>query len=109
MRHRTAIVLALTGLLGALIMTAPARCATYHGRSVDETRYQASILNNDYGQIDNVEVRFHGANAYVSVYGGARLVLILEDEEISDPRRIPAHDPRRGIMWEICVKDMRGR
>jgi hypothetical protein len=76
---------------------------------VDDRRYQASILNHDYGLIDGVEVRFHDLNAYVRLRGGWQLVLVLEDEEIADPRRIPAYDPERGVMWEISVKNMRWR
>ena len=38
--------------------------------------------------------------------GGGRLVLILQDEEITDPHRIPADDPQRGIVWEISVTDL---
>ena len=103
------IVLATTGLLVALLAARPARCATFHGKSVDGRRYQGSVLNNDYGLIDGVEIRFQSEHAYVYLHGGSRLVLILQDEDIADPHRIPADDPRRGIVWEINVKDLSGR
>ena len=76
---------------------------------MDGRRYQASVLNPDYGLIDGVEIRFQSEHVYVYLHGGGRLVLILQDEDIADPRRIPADDPRRGIVWEIDVKDLRAR
>ena len=103
------IALAIAGLLAALLAAEEAAAATFQGRSVDGRRYQASVLNHDYGLIDGVEVRFQSEHAYVYLHGGGRLVLILQDEEIADPRRIPADDPRRGIVWEIDVKDLRAR
>ena len=48
-------------------------------------------------------------HAFVYLHGGGRLVLVLQDEDITDPHCIPADDPRRGIVWEIRVKDLRGR
>jgi hypothetical protein len=108
--NRTApILLALTGLLAALAAAREAPAATFQGRSVDGPRYQASVLNYDFGMLDGVEVRFQYDHAYVYVRGGVRLVLVLQDEEIADPHRIPADDPRRGVVWEINVKDLRGR
>ena len=109
MHRNRSIVLAGAGLLVALLAAAGATAATFQGRSVDGRRYQASVLNPDYGLIDGVEVRFQSEHAYVYLHGGGRLVLILEDEDIADPRRIPADDPRRGIVWEINVKDLRAR
>jgi hypothetical protein len=103
------IVLATSGLLAALLAVEEARAATFQGRSVDGRRYQASVLNHDLGLIDNVEVRFQSERAYVYLRGGGCLVLFLQDEDIADPRRIPADDPRRGVVWEINVKDLRAR
>ena len=103
------IVLASAGLIVVLLAAAASAAATFQGRSVDDRRYHASVLNNDYGIIDAVEVRFESERAYVYLRGGGRLVLILQDEDIADPRRIPADDPRRGIVWEISVKDLRAR
>ncbi len=103
------ITLAVTGLLAASLCAEPAAAATFQGRSVDGRRYQASVLNPDYGMIDGVEVRFQGEHAYVYLHGGGRLILILQDEEIADPRCILADDPRRGIVWELRVKDLRSR
>ena len=96
--------LALAGLLAALL-AAEGAAATFQGRNVDGKRYQASVLNNDYGLIDAVEVRFQGEHAFVYLHGGGRLVLVLQDEEIVDPaphpcRRSPARhrlgDQREG-------------
>lgn len=100
--------LALAGLL-AVLLAADGGAATFQGRNVDGRRYQASVLNQDYGLLDAVEVRFQSEHAFVYLHGGGRLVLVLQDEEIVDPHRIPADDPRRGIVWEIDVKDLRAR
>ena len=105
----TPILLALAGLLAALAAADGAAAARFQGRSVDGRRYQASVLNNDYGLIDAVEVRFQSENAFVYLQGGGRLVLVLQDEDIVDPHRILADDPRRGMVWEINVKDLRSR
>ena len=109
MNRIRSIAPATAGLLAALLSVAPCAAATFQGRCVDGRRYQASILNHDFGMIDAVEVRFESGNAYVYLHGGGRLVLILQDEEIVDPHRILADDPRRGVVWEINVKDLRGR
>jgi hypothetical protein len=108
-RRNRSIALAGTGLLAALLAVEEASAATFQGRSVDGRRFQASILNHDYGLIDGVEVCFQSEHAYVYLRGGGRLVLVLQDEDIADPRCIPADDPRRGIVWEINVKDLRAR
>jgi hypothetical protein len=104
-----AIALAAAVLLAGLLAAGGAGAATYRGKSVDGRRYQASVLNHDYGIIDGVEVRFHGDHAYVYLQGGGRLVLFLQEEDIADPRRVLADDPRRGIVWEINVKDLAER
>jgi hypothetical protein len=101
--------LTVVGLLAVLLSVGEASAATFQGKSVDGRRYQASILNPDYGLIDGVEVRFQSEHVYVYLRGGGKLVLILQEEEIADPRRIPADDIRRGIVWEINVKDLRAR
>ena len=103
------VLLASAGLLAALLAVEEVSAATFQGRSVDGRRYQASVLNQDYGLIDGVEVRFQSEHAFVYLRGGGKLVLILQDEDIADPRRIPADDPQRGIVWEINVKDLRAR
>ncbi len=84
----------------------PAGAATYRGHSVDGRRFTGSIMNPDIGILDGVEIRFRDEHAYVTVRGVGRLVLILQDEEITDPHRIPADDPRRGVVWEIDVRDL---
>ena len=96
-------------VLVALCAAGAARSAVYRGRNLDGPRYQASVLNNDFGLLDDVEVKFHGDHAYVFVHGGGRLVLILQDEEIVDPHRILADDPKRGVVWEINLKELGGR
>jgi hypothetical protein len=109
MRRIPPIALAIAGLLAGLSVANEATAATFQGRSVDGKRYQASVLNQDYGLIDGVEVRFQGEHAYVYLRGGGKLVLILQDEDITDPCRVPADDYRRGVVWEINVKDLRTR
>jgi hypothetical protein len=91
----------------ALPLAAPPACAaTYRGHSVDSRRYVGSITNADYGKVDGVEIRFRDEHAYVTIRGAGRLVLILQDEDIADPHRIAADDPRHGITWEIDVRDI---
>ena len=109
MVHTTRAAMAALGLFAAFLAVGPAGAATFQGRSVDGRRYQASVLNNDWGRIDDVEVRFHSEHAYVYIRGAIRLVLILDDEEIADPHRIPAADPMNGVQWEIDIKDLVGR
>ena len=109
MTRFTRYALAALGLIAGLLAAGAAIPATYHGRSLDGKRYQASILNPDHGLVDNVEVKFHDEHAYVYLRGGARLVLILEEEEVTDPHHIFADDLRRGITWEINLKELIGR
>jgi len=101
--------LAWLGLLAAILAAAPAGAASYRGKNIDGQRYQSSILHPDFGLYDGVEVKFDGETAYVYFHGGGRLVLTLQDPEIVDLRHIPADDPRRGITWEIRVKELGGR
>lgn len=109
MRRIRPIALAIAALLGASLAAEEAAAATFQGRNVDGRRYHASVLNNDYGLIDPVEVSFESERAYIHLRGGGKLVLVLQDEDIADPHCIPADDPRRGIVWEINVKDLRAR
>ncbi len=93
-------------LLLAALLPAAASAATWKGRSVDGPRYNASIVHDDYGAISNVDVKFSGHD--VTVYlRGAQLYLVLDEEEIGDPRHIMARDNRRGITWEVNVRNMR--
>jgi len=94
--------------LGIAAVTTAAPAASYRGRNVDSRRYQCSILNYDYGLIDGAEVKFQAEHAFIYLRGG-RLVLILQDENIADPHRIPADDPLRGTVWEIRVTDLGAR
>ena len=105
-RHITRAALHVA--LACLFATAAA-AASHKGRSVDGQRYHGSVLNNDYGSYEGVEIKFQGDHAFVYFAAGGRLVLILDDEEIVDPHSIYAHDPRRGISWEIDVKDLSAR
>lgn len=93
-------------ILGVSLVAATAHGAAYHNRNIDGRHYIGTIANGDYGSYENAEVRFQGDHAYVRFPGGGRLVLILEDEEIVDPHSILGHDPRRGIMWELDLKDL---
>lgn len=106
MSRDTRILTVVLAALAVGLAATASPAATYRGRGVDERSYRGSILNYDYGLIDNVEVRFHSEHAYVQLHGGGRLVLILQDEDIADPRRIPADDPLRGIVWEINLTDL---
>lgn len=100
----THTALALAG--AALVLAASASAASYRGRGVDGRRFHASVMNQDFGAYENVEVRFHDDKAFVTFASGGRLVLVLDDEEISDPHSIPGYDAFRGVTWEIDVKDM---
>ncbi len=102
---RRSAVLAIAVCLAALSLAISARGATYRGRIVDGRRYVGSILNPDLGKYDG-EIRFKGEHVYVTVRGVGRIVMILQDEEITDPHRIPADDPERGVTWEIDVRDL---
>jgi hypothetical protein len=109
MSHTARILSVILASLALGLVAGASSAATYHGRSVDGRRYQGSILNYDYGLIDGVEVKFHAEHAFVYLRGGGRVVLILQDEDIADPHRIPAEDPQRGVVWEISVTDLTAR
>lgn len=109
MNRSARILTVVLAALAAVVAATASPAATYRGRSVDDRRYQGSILNYDYGLIDGVEVRFHAEHAFIYLRGGGRIVLILQDETITDPHRIPADDPQRGVVWEISVMDLGGR
>jgi hypothetical protein len=106
MSRNARILAVLVASLTTALVVASSSAASFRGRSVDERRYQGSVLNYDYGLIDGVEVKFHAEHAYIYLRGGGRLVLILQDETIADPHRIPADDPLRGVVWEISVTDL---
>ncbi len=108
MSRTSASAWAAAATLALALVAGAAVAASYRGESLDGKRYQASILNADFGRYDNVEVRFQGDHAYVYMHGRSRLVLILEDEEITDPHRIPADDPRHGVTWEIDLRELVG-
>jgi hypothetical protein len=97
---------ALVALVLVAALAVPAVGAVYRDHNVDGRRFRATLSNPDYGSYENSEVKFDGDHAYVHLQGGARLVLFLEEEEITDPHSIPAYDPRRGMTWEIDVKDL---
>lgn len=97
-------------VLGVALAVAwgPASAAVYRESSVDGRRYRGTLHHADYGRYENAEIRFRGEHVYVHFVQGGRLVLVLEDEDIQDPHEIMAYDPRRGITWELDVKDMAG-
>jgi hypothetical protein len=103
------IAVIFAGVLVAQLAVQGACAATFQGRNVDGRRFQASILNYDYGLIDAIEVSFDAERAYIYLRGGGKLVLILQDEDIADPHCIRADDHRRGVVWEINVKNLRSR
>jgi hypothetical protein len=95
-----------TIVLLAALLPAASSAATWKGHSVDGPRFSATLVHDDFGAISNVEVKFSGCD--VTVYAHAsQLYLVLDDEEISDPRHIMARDNRRGITWEIDVRNLR--
>jgi hypothetical protein len=96
----------LASALLVAVHAVPARAATYRGQNVDGKRFTGSIMNPDAGKFDNLEIRFKDEHVYVTVRGSSRLVLILQEEEILDAHRIFADDVRRGITWEIDVRDL---
>jgi hypothetical protein len=81
--------------------------ATFRGRSVDGRRFDAAIVNDDFGAFTGVEVKFSGHNATVYMRGNTQLHLVLQEEDIVDPRHIVAHDDRRGVDWEINIRNLR--
>lgn len=95
-----------TAVLLAALLPAAASAATWKGRSVDGQRFNASITHDDFGAISNVDVKFSGHDVTVYVRS-SQLYLVLDDEEITDPRHISARDNRRGITWEIDVRNLR--
>jgi len=100
---RLCLALSLAGML----LPATATAATYRGHSIDGRRYGASLKNDDIGTVVGVEVKFSGRDATVYVRGTSQLYLVLDEEEITDPRHIAAHDDKRGIEWEIDVRNLR--
>ena len=93
-------------LLLVLMLPAAGTAATWKGRSVDGPRFNASIVHDDFGAISNVDVKFSGHDLTVYLRG-TQLYLVLDDEEIADPRHIMARDNRRGITWEVDVRNLR--
>jgi hypothetical protein len=91
----------LLALACAAAAPRPAGAATYQGRSIDGRWYQARAVNTTYGAYD-VEVRFSGERVLMRITSsGQQLVAILEDEAITDPHEVVAHDPPRGVDWTI--------
>ena len=96
-----------TCLLLAVLLPAAVSAATYRGRSIDGPRYSASLVNDDLGALPNVEVKFSDHSVTVYLRGNSQLNLVLDEEDIGDPRHILAHDDRRGTDWEIDVHNLR--
>ncbi len=95
-------------LLAATLLCAavPAHAATYRGRNVDRRTWHCNASTNDYGVFRDCEVRFDGERAYLTLPSGLRIVLILDEEHISDPREVVAFDHKRGLRWELDVLDL---
>jgi hypothetical protein len=104
MHARTLPLAALAA--AALALAGPAQAAHYRGRNVDDHTFHGRAFTNDYGRFEHLEIRFQSDRAILLFPSGLRIVLALEDEEITDPRSIPAYDHKRGIRWEIDVIDM---
>jgi hypothetical protein len=105
--RRTHLAL-VAGIAISLSSAAPASAAYYQGKSVDDHHYRGTVSNNDYGVYNNVEIRFQGDRAYITLASGGRLILNLDEERSSTLTRSP-RAIRRGISWEIDVKDLHGR
>jgi hypothetical protein len=97
----------LAALAISCMLPAAVSAATLRGHSVDGPRFSAAVVNEDFGSFPNVEVKFWGRNVTVYLRGYAQLHLDLSEEEISDPRHIVAHDDKRGVDWEIDVRNLR--
>ena len=97
----------LAALAICCVLAATGSAATLRGRSVDGPRFSAGVVNDDFGAFPNAEVKFWGLNVTVFLRGRVQLHLVLSEEEISDPRHITAHDDKRGVEWEIDVRNLR--
>ena len=104
---RTPFAAAAIAALIVASMPAHAHAATYRGRSIDGPRYCARIENADLGSVEQVEIKFSGSHATVFLNSGSQIHLELDDEEISDPRHVDARDQRRGVTWEISIRNLR--
>lgn len=91
---RVLIALALGPLVAGLLSA-----AAFRGRNVDGRWYEGRAVSNTYGAYD-CRIQFHGENVYLQV-GAVQIVGILDDEVITNPHEILAHDPRRGVDWTI--------
>jgi hypothetical protein len=98
--RRALFVLALIAVLPGVTAA-----ASYKDRSVDGKRYLGTCSNGTYGTYRNVEIEFRGDRATVHFSTG-RLLLVLDDEHITDPDDIGAYDARRGIRWDLTVRGL---
>jgi hypothetical protein len=98
--------LASTLLAALLLLGSACGAAEFRGRVIDRRTWHCDATTNDFGVFRDCEVRFDGERAYVVLPHGVRLVLILDEENISDPHSVGAYDHKRGIRWELDVYDL---
>ena len=89
----------LTALALGMLLPAVLLAASFRGRPVDGRWYEGRAVSTTYGAYD-CRIQFHGENVYLQV-GSVQVVCMLDDEVITDPHEIIAHDPRRGVDWTI--------
>jgi hypothetical protein len=92
---RVTFVLAALGLL----LPAALSAATFKGRPIDDHWFDGHAVNTTYGAYD-CRIQFHGDRVFLQM-GGVQVVGILDDEVLTDPHEIIAHDPRRGVDWTV--------
>ncbi len=100
---RAVVILALTG---ALVAALPAASAEYRGRNIDRHTWHCDASSNDFGVFRGLEVRFDGERAYLMFPRGGRIVLVLDDERITDPHAVTAYDHVRGVRWTLDLLDL---
>jgi hypothetical protein len=88
----------------ALLLPATMSAATFRGRPVDGRWYEGRAVSTTYGAYD-CRIQFHGDQVYLRL-GGVQVVGVLDDEVITNPHEIIAHDPRRGVDWTIDCFDL---
>ena len=76
----------------------------FRDRNVDDRWYEGRAVRNTYGGYD-CRIRFHGDQVFLRL-GGMQIVGVLDDEVITNPHEIIAHDPRRGVDWTIDCYDL---
>ena len=103
-RRPTRTCLAIALAAPGLVLPAALGAATFHNRNVDARWYEGRAVSNTYGGFE-CRIRFHGDQVFLKL-DGLEIVGVLDDEAISNPHEIVAHDPRRGVDWTIDCYDL---